>query len=128
MKILQLVSADGWNAVFDAAGEETEVCPVVAWALVEAAAGHQYLAPLVISETDCRHSDARDERLFIRVTRTGDVSPSKRAAHWFRGKERGAILCDCSSWDSRLCAGRSSTWNPDEPPCACRCHSNYFHS
>lgn len=126
MKILQLVAADGWSAVFDAEGSETEVHPIVAWALVQAEAGHQYLAPLVLSGSACGHSDAREDLLFLRATRTRDFSPSKRAAHWLKAREIGTITCGCKAWDSDLCAGRSSTWDPDAPRCGCECHTDFY--
>lgn len=122
MKILQMVSADGWVAVFDGGRTETEQVPVVAWALVEASGGHQYLAPLVTSGRGVGHEDARDAFDFIRVTRDRSFAASESASKWLSTKASGLLSCKCGSWSGDLCAGRASEWDPEAKSCECDCH------
>ena len=122
MKILQMVSADGWVAVFDGGRTETEQIPVVAWALVEASGGHQYLAPLITSDRGVGHEDARDANDFIRVTRDKSFSVSDQASRWLDQQANAALTCNCGSWNGELCAGRASEWAPGVQGCGCECH------
>jgi len=108
--------------VFDGGLTETEQVPVVAWALVEAPEGHQYLAPLIVSAQGLAHDDARDAQDFIRVTRDREFNTSAAALKWFQKGEHGTLACHCGSWHGALCAGRRTNWRPGVEPCDCQCH------